>query len=514
MICLTVPENPSVASSPSSRPILALILILYLALATGEALTRKPWGDEVFTANSAYDLITRGKTGMTVLEPTGLGSKPGTVMAGIHEKNYHVMPLSYLTQAAWFKLVGFGIPSMRFFAILWGLVALLCWKFIIEKLTGSGRIALVAAFLLAVDHAFLECATDGRPDIMSAALGALALALYLHWREAFLPRAIVAASALFSLSVLTHPMGGLAAVPLLLAYSLLDGKRFRFSHAALAAAPLAIAGAAYLAFILRDYVSFQAQFAINAGGRLDGLSHPFRALVDEVLVRYFERFYLPGYATGIARLRVLIIFGYWFALIWAIVAPDMRKTSRYRLLILAAAVDFIALALFDGTKSYFYIIHILPFLAGLLAVWLVSAWSKGPAGKLAAVALLGLMVFLQISWDVYAIYKNPYRNIYLPAVAFLREHAGSTASIIGSGELGFDLGFDANLRDDSSLGFYSGRKADFVVVDERAYKQSMLGYAAKAPDLDAYVKRLLSEEYTRVYDGPFYEIYQRKALAR
>lgn len=447
---------------------------------------------------------------MTVLEPTGLGSKPGTVMLGIHERNYHVMPLSYLAQAAWFKIAGFSLPSMRFFAILWGLLALLCWKFIIQKLTGNARIALVAAFLLAVDHAFLECATDGRPDIMSAALGALALALYLHWREASLARAIVAASTLFTLSVFTHPMGGMAAVPLLLAYGLLDLSRFRVSHIALAAAPLFIAGAAYAAFILQDYAAFQAQFGINAGGRLSGLTHPLQALIDEVRVRYFERFYLPEYATGLARLRVLIIFGYWFALIWAVVAPGMRNTSRYRLFLAAAVVDFIALALFDGTKSYFYIIHTLPFLAALLAVWLVWAWNKGGAGKLAAAGLLGLMTFLQIGWDVYAIYKNPYRNIYQPAAAFLREHAGSTATIIGSGELGFELGFDGNLRDDSSLGYYSGRKADFVVLDERAYKQSMLGYAAKAPDLDAYVKRLLADEYRRVYDGPFYEIYQRK----
>ncbi|MEO8129106.1 MAG: glycosyltransferase family 39 protein [Bryobacteraceae bacterium] len=447
---------------------------------------------------------------MTVLEPTGLGSKPGTVMLRIHEKNYHVMPLSYLAQAVWFKLAGFSLPSMRFFAILWGLLALLCWKSIIETLTGSVWIALFAAFLMAMDHAFLECATDGRPDIMSAALGALALVLYLRWRETSLPRAILAASGLFALSVFTHPMGGMVAIPLLLAYGLLDWKRFRLSHILLAAAPLAIAGAAYAIFIFQDYPAFQAQFGINAGGRLDGVAHPLRALMDEVRVRYFERFYLPGYAAGVARLRVLIIFGYWFALLWALLMPEIRKSTRYRLLIIAAVFDFVALALFDGTKSYFYIIHILPFLAGLLAAFLVWAWHKGQAGRFAAAGLLGMMAFLQIGWDVYSIYKNPYRETYLPAVAFLREHAGRTATIIGSGELGFELGFDGNLRDDSSLGFYSGRKADFVVVDERAYKESMLGYAVKAPALDVYVKHLLSEEYTRVYDGPFYQIYQRK----
>ncbi len=504
-----------VSTSPFLRPsplhiAFLLVLAIYLALASGEALTRKPWGDEVFTANSAVDLITRGKSGMTVLEPTGLGSKPGTVMLGIHERNYHVMPLSYLAQAVWFRIAGFSLPSMRFFAVAWGLLALLCWKYIVEKLTGNAWTALLAAFLLAIDHAFLEAATDGRPDIMSATLGALALALYLHLRESSLARAVFTACALLALSVFTHPMGILAAAPLAIAYGLLDRARFRPIHAALAAAPFLIAGAAYAAFILQDYAAFQAQFGINAGGRLNGLAHPLPALIDEVRVRYFERFYLPGYATGLARLRVLIIFGYWFTLVWAVVAPGMRNISRCRLFLAAAVVDFIALALLDGTKSYFYIIHTLPFLAAVLAAWLVWAWGKGRVGKLAAAGLLGLMTFLQISWDVYAIYKNPYKNTYLPAIAFLRGHAGGAATIIGSGELGFALGFDGNLRDDSSLGYYSGRKADFVVLDERAYKQSILGYAAKAPDLDAYVKGLLANEYRRVYDGPFYEIYQRK----
>jgi hypothetical protein len=69
------------------------------------ALTRRPCGDEVFTANSAYDLITRGKSGMTVLEPIGLGSLPGTLMIGIHEKNYHVMPLSWVVQAGWYSVL-------------------------------------------------------------------------------------------------------------------------------------------------------------------------------------------------------------------------------------------------------------------------------------------------------------------------------------------------------------------------------------------------------------------------
>ncbi len=139
----------------------------------------------------------------------------------------------------------------------------------------------------------------------------------------------------------------------------------------------------------------------------------------------------------------------------------------------------------------------------------MAAWNNGRIGKLAAAAVLGLLVFLQLGWSAYSIYNNPYKNKYLPAVAFLRSHAGPNATITGSGELGFELGFDGNLKDDASLGYFTGRKADFIVVDERAYEQALRSYQEKLPDLDAYVKRILKEEYRRVYDGPFYGIYQR-----
>jgi hypothetical protein len=494
------------------RALFAAILALFLLLGAGNALTRRPWGDEVFISNSAYDLITRGKSGMTVLEPTGLGSLPGTVMLGIHERNYHVMPLSWVAQAGWYKIFGFSLPAMRFFALAWGLLALVCWKYIVETLTGSQALALLTASLLAIDYAFLQGATDGRPDMMSMSLGACAFAAYLKLRETSLPRAILACTTLLTLSIFTHPNGILAGIPILLTYLMLDRRRSEWKQIPIAAAPFLVGIAAYGAFIIQDPAAYKAQFGLNAGagGRLNGITRPVQALIDEVRIRYFERFYLPVYATGIARLRVLIILLYWGGLLWAIAVPGLRRKPRYRLLFAAAVLDFLALALFDGTRSYFYMVHILPLYAAALAVCLKAAWELGRAAKLAALGVFGLLAFLQLGWSVYAIAKNPYRNTYLPAIKYLREHAGSNATIIGTGELGFALGFDANLRDDSALGFYSGRKADFIVLDERAYKQSLLSYAAKVPELDRYVRRILADEYHPVYDGPFYEIYQRK----
>jgi 4-amino-4-deoxy-L-arabinose transferase-like glycosyltransferase len=491
------------------RTALAAALLVFLVFATGEAFTRRPWGDEVFTANSALNLATNGSSGMTVYEPTGPGNKPGRVVTRIDERNYHIMPLSYVGQAAWYKLFGFSLPSMRFFSVFWGVVLMLSWNYSITRLTGNPLIAVVTSLVLATDYLFVQSATDGRPDVMGAALGAAALALYLRLRENSLSLAIFVAATLLTLTALTHPIATVASIPVVIAYLLFDRHRFRWSQILVAAAPFLIGAAAYGVFILQDPVAFKAQFGVNASGRLDGLAHPLIAIMKEIGDRYLEGVYLPHYAHGVALLRVLIILVYWIAFAWLAGAPSIRKDPRYRLVLLAAAAELLLFTFFEGNKSSYYIIHVLPLFAAALAISAVTAWHSGRSGKLFASGVLSLLVLLQISWIAYSIAKNPYKNTYLPAIAFLREHAGSTASIIGSGELGFELGFDKNLRDDSSLGYFTGRKPDFVVIDENAYKQSLASYATKLPKLDNYVKQILTEQYHRVYDGPFYEIYQR-----
>jgi 4-amino-4-deoxy-L-arabinose transferase-like glycosyltransferase len=491
------------------RTALAAALLVFLIFATGEAFTRRPWGDEVFTANSALNLATNGSSGMTVFEPTGLGSKPGRVATRIDERNYHIMPLSYVAQAAWYKLFGFSVPSMRFFSAFWGIVLMLSWSYSIATLTGNPSIAVLTAFLLATDYLFVQAATDGRPDAMGAALGAAALAFYLRFRENSLNRAIFVAAALLAVTLFTHPIATIASIPVVIAYLYFDRARFQWSHIFVASAPFLVGAAAYGAFILKDPVAFQAQFGVNASGRLEGLVHPLTAVVKEIRDRYLEGAYLPHYARGVARLRVFIILVYWTAFAWIAFIPTLRNDPRYRLILWATALELLLFTFFEGNKNYYYIVHILPLFAAILAICTVRLWNRGGSGRLLAAGVISVFVLLQVGWISYSIAKNPYKNVYLPAVAFLREHAGSTASIIGSGELGFELGFDKNLRDDSSLGYFTGRKPDFIVLDESAYKQSLGSYATKLPKLDDYVKQVLSQEYRRVYDGPFYEIYHR-----
>src|SRR5450432_2247119 len=187
---------------------IAALVFLVLALAT--AVTKKPWFDEVHFTGPAVDLVTRGTMGQPVIEPLGFASSPGIPQFRVNTRAYYAMPLSHLAPAAWYKLVGVGLFRMRALAMLWGLAALGAWCFIVWNLTESRTMAGLSGLLIATDRFFVDAGADGRPDMMSAALGALAIAAYLALRERSLGRAVLISQALLTAAVFTHPIGGIA----------------------------------------------------------------------------------------------------------------------------------------------------------------------------------------------------------------------------------------------------------------------------------------------------------------
>jgi hypothetical protein len=77
---------------------------------------------------------------------------------------------------------------------------------------------------------------------------------------------------------------------------------------------------------------------------------------------------------------------------------------------------------------------------------------------------------------------------------------------MGSAEMGFALGFNEHLIDDSYLGYYSGKRPDFIVVDE-IYATSFRGSAVERPAVYDHINRLLTEQYRLVYDQGLYRIH-------
>ena len=134
-------------------------LILYLLLTTGSVFTRLPWVDEALFASPAYNLVSHGYMGTTVMETIG------TRWQGIDRYTYWMVPLHFLAQAGWYELFGFSLFSMRALSEVWGLVALAALYAIALLLSGNRDVAALAAALIALDSSFIAAGSSGRMDM-------------------------------------------------------------------------------------------------------------------------------------------------------------------------------------------------------------------------------------------------------------------------------------------------------------------------------------------------------------
>ena len=103
------------------------------------------------------------------------------------------MPLHPVLQAAWYRLFGFSLVSVRSLSLLTGLVGVITFFWIVRRVCGD-RAALLASAFVALDRNFVLSAAIGRPDMMSLAFALLAYDLYLSLRGLNLSTAIALGS--------------------------------------------------------------------------------------------------------------------------------------------------------------------------------------------------------------------------------------------------------------------------------------------------------------------------------
>jgi hypothetical protein len=483
-------------------------VLAYLVLAFGSALTKSPEVDEGFFANPAFNLVTRGRMGTTVLETAGSGLK------GIREHTYWVQPLHLLFQAGWYEVFGFSLASLRAVSIAWGVVALAAWFLIMKRLSGERTLGLLTAGLLAVDYTFVAIGSLGRMDMMCAALGFAGLAAYLALRERNLGAAVSASHALVMLSGLTHPNGIIHLAGLVLVTLYFDRRRLRPAHLALAAVPYLLGAVGWGLYILQDPAAFAAQFSTNAqdGGRLVAFKTPWVGVINEFVDRYPHAFGLgensPGH-SGPIYLKSLLLVPYVVALVWAFASRGVRRHPGYRVLLLLVVLYFLILSFIDGQKETPYLIHIFPLYVALLAVFLRRLWERPAVPRLLLAACVAGFLALEAGGMVMRIRQRTYQRLYRPTIAFLEQNSDGATDIIGSSALGFGLNFPANLTDDIRLGYASGRRPRFIVVTSE-YERSYAENLDRQPDLKRHIRGLLGEEYARVYENDGYKVYERR----
>jgi hypothetical protein len=501
------------------RWISAAAVLLYLTFAVSAMLTREPWCDEAWFNSPALNLATRGYMGTAYLDPASNIGKDAVRLDGINRYTYWMTPLYMVVQAGWFKLVGFGLMRARLAALLWGLIAVGAWWIIADRLGGQANrlphqkhsapmAASLTIFLLGAEYHFVVRATSGRMDLMCAALGACGLAVYFAMRErSFFCAALIANTAIAA-AIVTHPIGVVYGVALVVAGVSLDWKRIEWLRLPWCAAPYLIAGAGWAMYISRAPEYFKLQFFGNATQRGPGLSQPWEALQLELWHRYGENFGMASWTTGPARAKILILALYVGGWLYVAASGRLRSRtgSRTALLMGTAVVAFCWL--FEGTKTNLYLPHILPWFCLLTGIATADLIAAGGAARWATAGVLAAVLAIQAFSVLLPAWRNPYGREFLPAMSFLKQHSQAADTIMSDAVAGFVLGFDRDVVDDAWFGYRTGKKTAWLVITP-TYAETMDSLATQRPELSAYVNHLLAE-YRLVFSNKRYRVYVRK----
>jgi 4-amino-4-deoxy-L-arabinose transferase-like glycosyltransferase len=487
----------------------------YLALAIVRALTEAPIVDEGYFANAAFNLMKTGRMATTVLETEN------SPLTRIDQHTYWIMPLHPASLAGWFKLFGFGVFQLRLFSIFWGLVALVSWFAIVRELWGRDRLALLAVGFLSVDYIFISCASSGRMDTMCAALGSAAIATFLVLRTRHLTLAVLLSQTLIVACGLTHPMGILFFFALLFISLRLDRRSLAWKLIAVAVVPYVVGAAAWGAYIGRDVEAFKDQFLTNAtmntdsetrDSRFAGLRSPLKGLKLEVTDRYLANFTSAlrrGEPFGPAHFKVLILGVYVAGLFGSLMIRDVRQSPNFKLIFLATTICFSGLAFIDSQKMFYYLVHIVPFYLTMSALVVAYSWVNGRRLRTYLTAGLAFLVMFEAGGVVYRAKANSYANDFLPLADFLNTRVGHDADITASPGVALGLGFPPNVISDPVLGFNTGRTFEYIVVDpEVAQSIRTLANRPWEREIHTFITRLLSQDYTVVFQNRSYTLYQ------
>src|SRR5215510_9284858 len=294
---------PNSGSNRSYWLLMAASATLFIALTVGHTITQRPWSDEGWFANAAYNLAANGFMGTTVFEPS-------EQLKGIQTRTYWVMPLYLALESAWLKMVGFSLFKYRLLSLFFGLIGLAAW-------------------LVGLDYYYISSSSFGRMDIICATFGYAGLAAYLHLRERNWLLAISISHALICASGLSHFLGVMPLVGLVFLTFYYDRDKIGLKAIGAAVIPYVIGAVGWGWYILQAPSDFIAQFSANAtdSQRMSALSHPLRAISREIKDRYMVGFGLGPHSAGhsaLTSLKALILLALLIGLLGVALTPGLR----------------------------------------------------------------------------------------------------------------------------------------------------------------------------------------------
>jgi hypothetical protein len=497
--------------SPLSRRkmmAVGLVLMVWTSLAVALARSRIPWSNEAWSAIPAFNLLTRGYMGTTVL------ASKGTWLIGVDRHMYWMMPLHTLVQAAWYKVVGFSLFHQRLLSVFFGAGALVSWFTIVLRLSGSYSAALCTVLIVGFERDFLNAAANGRMDMMAAALGAAGIAVFLQFRDRDFRRSLWLSHSLAAAAVFTHPCGVLFAVVLCV---MMLRRRLQMGDLAAAASPYLIGMALWGVYIAQAPSDFKSQFFGNVSGfageylqrdRSSGIHAPFKAIWLELKLRYLEPFGFRALGTIGGASSAVWLSLCALAAMTAIFNRKLRSEPGVRLLATSGAIVFLTMALFEGMKFQNYLVDSLPFLGALTAVTGVALWRRTYLRVVLCIALAAMIV-PQTAGALHYIVRNPLRAGFLPVAKWIKERLAPEDRLIAPAEFGYVLGFTESISDDVRLGYYTGVQPQFIVTSNW-YRDWMKNSASREPSVYRHAQTLLTDSYRQVSSSGEYLVYEKK----
>ena len=485
----------------ASHKLVMFMGIAFLALALGRCWANLPWCDEGWFFDPAYNWLTKGYSGTTVMEGAGFP------WAGIERYQFWQPPLQLIVDAAWLKIFGLTLFAFRALSTAAGIVWLLCWYYLLRYFEFPRAVMLLSMLFLTTDYAIVRAASDGRMDMLAATFGIAGVVAYLRFREHRFSVALFLSQTLIVCGGLTHPMGGLVYLGFVIYFFVRnsDWKRVKAFHLALAAIPYMVGAAGWGAYIMRDPQLFRKIFfGANVSGRMNGFLNPVQAFHDEVIKRYLAPFGLYAH-SWVVKSKLAIPVVYLCAAATVCLTRLWRSQTYLRPIFGMWTICFLCFVFFDAQRNGAYMIHIFPEYAILLAAVTCRLWWKAALARPLLVAFVVGFVSLQVGGSAYLIATNPYSREYRPVVDFVRQHSKPGDRIVGSAEFGFGLGFD-NVHDDEALGYFVNRKPDVIIVDRR-YQDWYDMQSAKNPAIHQFIRHRLDREFRQVYHNDTYRVY-------
>ena len=485
-----------------------------MGLAIAADHTYMPWCDEAWFATPGINLATNGTFGTPVLDETAVWNARN--LRGVNKRTYWFMPLDPVVVAGWSFIAGTSLFAVRTLSMMWGLVALGAWFLIVRKLAepeDSMRPALFMVALLGIDFQFVWYAGVGRMDMMTEALLASAFASYLWLREKSFTRAVLVSQTFMMLAAMTHPisLGGFVGLLFLTLY--FDWRKIRIQHVALAVVPYMIGGAAWGLFISQDPAMFRDQFYGNITGRL---SRP-GAFLQSIWDQYKERFlWMYGFHpdnTGASHLKIVIFAVYMGGLVTGWAMRDFRSKRTYRGWLILCTVLFLCYSNLDKDVHEFYLVHIMAPVIAVLALVLDWVLKTRRAPVWAVAGVFAAVASIQLMTTGSRIRQDAYHQRYLDTTAFLKQNAKPGQLIMGSTELGWELGWNSNLVDDFRLGYLTGKRPDIIVLDKNRYQEWIPNLKVFDPKAYRFTTRLIESEFQPVHRNEAYITYFRTSRA-